>query len=135
MADNTTLLLTFTAISCYRSDCGITFALPEWMERSLRDSHDTFYCPHGHAQRFVAKSAAEREKQLREEAERKLVYANNRAERAVRRLSAKKGAMTRLKNRVAHGVCPCCHRTFPNLTAHMKGQHPAYVESAKRSRP
>lgn len=47
--------------------------------------------------------------------------------RAVERsLTAHKGHTTRLKNRIAAGVCPCCQRTFVNLARHMKGQHPNY---------
>ena len=43
-----------------------------------------------------------------------------------RKLSASKGQMTKLKNRVKNGVCPCCNRTFVNLLRHMKSKHPEY---------
>ena len=36
-----------------------------------------------------------------------------------------------VKARVAHGVCPCCNRTFKQLARHMKTKHPDYVEAAK----
>jgi hypothetical protein len=34
--------------------------------------------------------------------------------------------MTRIKKRVAAGVCPCCNRSFKDLARHMAGQHPDY---------
>lgn len=40
------------------------------------------------------------------------------------RRRAEKAAKTRLKNRAKAGVCPCCNRTFKQLAAHMKTQHP-----------
>lgn len=59
---------------------------------------------------------AEREKALRETAER-----SN---------AALRGVNGRLKKRAAHGVCPCCKRTFSALSAHMKSKHPDFVESS-----
>ena len=38
-----------------------------------------------------------------------------------------KAAKTRIKNRIAAGVCPCCNRTFQNLAKHMAGQHPDFT--------
>jgi hypothetical protein len=37
-------------------------------------------------------------------------------------------SVTKLKQRVANGVCPCCHRSFVNLHRHMAGQHPDYTK-------
>ena len=39
-----------------------------------------------------------------------------------------KAAKTRIKNRIAHGVCPCCQRTFENLARHMANKHPDYSD-------
>ena len=41
-----------------------------------------------------------------------------------------KGQVTRIKKRVANGVCPCCNRTFKDLAAHMSTQHPDYIEQS-----
>ena len=49
-----------------------------------------------------------------------------RHERTRRRLSATQGVVTRTKNRVARGVCPCCDRHFTNLQRHMQTKHPDY---------
>jgi hypothetical protein len=47
-----------------------------------------------------------------------------------RQLSAAKGRVTRIKNRVSHGVCPCCNRTFENLQRHMHSKHPTFTAEA-----
>ncbi len=33
-------------------------------------------------------------------------------------------AHRKMRTRVMNGVCPCCNRTFQNLMAHMKTEHP-----------
>ena len=70
-----------------------------------------------------AREAAERE---RNRAEREADRANRQRRRAI----ALKGVVTRTKRRIAHGVCPCCRRTFANVARHMTAKHPSYKESA-----
>lgn len=48
-------------------------------------------------------------------------------DRNERRRRATAGVLTKVKKRIAAGVCPCCRRTFQNLASHMKGQHPGYA--------
>ena len=47
-------------------------------------------------------------------------------EGAERRASAARGQVTKLKNRAAAGVCPCCNRQFQNLKNHMATKHPEF---------
>lgn len=44
-------------------------------------------------------------------------------------LRAEKGAKTKLKKRIADGMCPCCDRHFQNVHRHIKNQHPEYTEA------
>ena len=109
--------------------------MPAPSQRKMREPHQTFSCPAGHAQQSVVASDTEA---ARKDAEkyRKLWQDEQRYAAAVvaerndvrRKLSAAKGALTRTKKRVANGVCPCCNRTFQNLSRHMQGQHPGYEE-------
>jgi DNA repair exonuclease SbcCD ATPase subunit len=77
--------------------------------------------------------AARLKKEL--EAERKrLEFARNaervqreEAERLGHQLIAARGQMTKLRNRVGKGVCPCCNRSFENLKRHMVSKHPDYA--------
>ena len=118
---------------CYR--CGVSFAMPHTLrETCLKDHSKSFYCPNGHGQVFSGKTEAQK---LREELERtrdraaNLVAQRDQAQASAR---AQRGVATRarnerdrLKKRVANGVCPCCNRSFSNLTRHMQGQHPEYA--------
>jgi hypothetical protein len=70
------------------------------------------------------------------ERERKRVIATQELLRAEERShAATRGVVTRKKNeakklreRARAGVCPCCHRTFKQLAAHMANKHPDYAE-------
>lgn len=44
-----------------------------------------------------------------------------------RSAAAHKGHLTRVKNRIANGVCPCCNRSFTPLADHMASEHPDFV--------
>ena len=48
---------------------------------------------------------------------------------AEHRVRAEKGAKTKLKNRIANGVCPCCTRSFQNLQRHIETKHPEFKGS------
>ena len=121
------------------ADCSIDFGIGAEFMRRRREDHQNFYCPNGHANHYPAgTSEAEKEqKRLRAEldAARSLASRESRrrsdAEQAARRKDyearAAKGQLTKAKNRIAAGVCPCCNRTFQNLAKHMAGQHPDYA--------
>jgi phage/plasmid primase-like uncharacterized protein len=97
-----------------------------------------FYCSYGHPLVFMegesdldkmrrerdrlAQQLAQRDDRIREEREAR--------ETAERRAAAARGLVTKIKNRVGHGVCPCCNRTFSDLARHMAGKHPGYVAEA-----
>jgi hypothetical protein len=126
---------TITIISC--SSCGVPIALGQHHESSLRRNHKTFYCPNGHNQYFPAKSDVEKERERAELAEQRVARANTRAiqaqqeaENARRSAAAYKGQVTKLRKRVAAGICPVpgCRRTFQNVARHVEGQHATYLE-------
>lgn len=93
------------------------------------------YCPLGHVWIIAGEGEADR---LRRENERLTRVAEARAESvriaveqrdsARRRTAAAKGQLTKVKNRVANGVCPACRRHFANVQKHMDGQHPHYAQ-------
>lgn len=47
------------------------------------------------------------------------------------RRRATKGVLTRTKNRVAKGACPCCNRYFRDVHSHITSQHPEYSGEAE----
>lgn len=112
--------------------CGVPFAMTSDMERRRREDNKPFYCPNGHPQSYseneMAKLKKENERLQREKQweveQKKLAWEAH--ERARRSASAIKGALTRTRKRVGHGVCPKCTRTFQNLQRHMACKHPKY---------
>lgn len=124
------VIITLETTTCFRHDCGVVFGMEkEYYDGRVKD-HQTFYCPNGHGQHFVgrteldkAREALASERAFREAAER-------REQSTQLALRAEKGHVTRLKRRAAAGVCPCCHRSFDALRAHMRIKHPAFA--AKR---
>lgn len=135
----TTFTGVLVAMTCYRSDCAVTFGLERGHYNGLRESHEGFYCPHGHRQCFSGKTHAEKLADgLRArivDNEREIARERERAEMASRRaVSAEmarrvaKGQLNKIRKRVGSGVCPCCNRTVRQLADHMKSKHPDFAE-------
>lgn len=103
--------------------CGIEFAYPTDWEHQRRKDHAWFYCPNGHTQHFTAKSDAE----LLKEEQRRRASAEEDARVQAARAKQAELELQRLAKRAANGVCPCCNRSFVQLTRHMKSKHPDYV--------
>ncbi|MGI4789231.1 MAG: hypothetical protein ACRYFS_10335 [Janthinobacterium lividum] len=123
--------------SCAR--CGTVFGMTEELQNQFRKNKETFYCPVGHAQSYTRSEADNLKAQLKAKddellrTKRRLEWEETNANRlkenlshTERRLSATKGVLTRTKNRIANGVCPCCNRYFADLHKHMSGQHPDF---------
>lgn len=124
------LVVSFTALNC--GSCGAAFALPADELRRLRASGDFFWCPRGCHIKYSESTVAKLERQLAQAGER-IERERRETERwrenykhSERSAIATRGHLTRVKKRIAAGVCPCCQRTFENLARHMKGQHPDY---------
>jgi hypothetical protein len=118
--------------------CGVLFAMPATLQQAALDQRGPggrrFWCPNGHEQWYVGESEAQQQKRRAERVERALeasraygravqdqLDASTRSNRALRAVN------TRTRRRIARGVCPCCNRTFADLSAHMAGQHPDYA--------
>jgi len=114
--------------------CGCRHAIPAELSRAAdQDEDQNVYCPLGHV--WVSNVHEKREadrlreqlatEQRRRQAARDLLAAEERSHAATR------GHLTRTKKRVAHGVCPCCQRTFQQLSRHMANKHPEFVASTE----
>lgn len=108
----------FVTIECYK--CGVPFAMTNDLNnRCLRNHNRSFYCPNGHSQAYIGKT---KEQKLKERLEQEQSRSGKLEERA-NKIS---GNYTRMRKRVANGICPCCNRTFQNLLNHMKTKHPDF---------
>lgn len=132
---------TIAVTGCVRCKCD--WAIPEALYTAARASSSiTFYCPYGHPQVFregpteadVLRLERDRLKQkvVQVEDEKRIAWNTAKAREearsaAERRASAARGQATRLKNRAAAGLCPCCNRSFVNLQRHMATKHKSFV--------
>lgn len=120
-----------TVIKC--GACHVMFAVPSDMNRELVDAHDWFWCPRGCRIHFIGKSEAQKLREQLETARQSESWWRDRAARSDRRAdherrsaSAYKGHLTRMRHRVARGVCPAggCKRSFTDLHDHVATCHP-----------
>lgn len=123
-----------TRVSCW---CTVQFAIPtEYYRKCQESSRYSFHCPLGHGNVFSnteydkARRENERLKQREAMLNDQIAAERRRVADAERRVAANRGVITRMKNRVGRGVCPCCTRTFGNLAAHMATKHPDYTKEA-----
>ncbi len=119
-------------ITC--ASCSIDYGIGGDFQLRRREDHGTFYCPNGHEnwypqdnteQRAIKERDAARELAQRES--RRRAMAEQEARTAEYQRRAAKGQLTKLRKRIANGVCPCCNRSFQNVLAHMANQHPDFA--------
>jgi hypothetical protein len=117
---------TMEELSCW---CGIPFSAPASLYRAHheRKAPGHLYCPLGHQVVYGGETEAERERQRRIHAEASLAREQDRHESTRKSLAATKGHLTRIRNRVAHGVCPWCKRSVKQMRDHVATKHPEHV--------
>lgn len=126
----------YVEITCWK--CKTRYCLPRVLYTAAKASDDiSFHCPYGHSAHYP--SGPTDEDKLRQERDRlrqqlaqkddEISRQRDMREGVERRLSAAKGQVTKIKNRVGHGICPCCSRSFENLARHMASKHAGYAKS------
>lgn len=124
--------MTITMFLTDCANCGVVFAVTDTFDQKRRTDGQTFYCPNGHPLTY-GENDLDQERKARKRAEQR---ANDLArdrdslrwhlDHERKSKAAYKGQLTKVKNRVKNGVCPCCNRTFVNLQRHMQSQHPGW---------
>lgn len=124
----------FVSIRCWK--CDVEYGMNRRVYDQRNKDKGGFFCTNGHEAAFNESTAdklrRERDRLQQQLAEKDDEIARQRSlrETTERQLSATKGVVTRIKNRVGHGVCPCCTRTFENLARHMATKHADYAQQA-----
>lgn len=122
---------------CAQCKCDVW--IPDALYEAAKASEKvSFHCAYGHSLVFpkgeseTDKLRRERDRLAQRVAEKDDEIARQRKlrEGTEKRLSATRGVITRIKNRVGHGVCPCCNRTFGDLSRHMATKHPTFAAEA-----
>ena len=125
--------VTFTTFEC--GGCGVYYALTDDYVRRRREDHKGWVCPHGCHRAFNQDNDLETERKktasLRarlDQAEADARFARRQTLNEQRSAAAYKGHLTRIRKRIANGVCPCCRRNFTQVRRHIKAKHPELVE-------
>lgn len=117
--------------SCW---CGIHLAIPEDLYDFARRRGQGVHCPLGHTFVYGDSENVRLKRELEEERTRlirtraRLDQAQAETEHQRKRVQGYQGALVKTKKRAAAGVCPVsgCKRSFANVAAHVRSQHPDY---------
>lgn len=123
MSRSVDITVEITPMCC--GECGVWFGMDEVIRQRRLEDGKTWYCPNGHPRAFMdSELSKERKRAGRLAAQLDQERAAREAEE--RSHSATKGKLTKTRNRLSGGVCPCCNRTFVKLGQHMKTKHPEF---------
>lgn len=110
-------------------NCGIPFLMPAYLRDMLLTKRgEAFYCPKGHSQYYSGKSAEAKLKEQVEDLKKQHAKEYNDMQNKMLDAISEKLKVEKQLMRVHKGVCPCCNRTFTNLSRHMKTKHPEAVK-------
>lgn len=125
-----------TTVQMLCGECGIVFFVPDWFQRERLANGKDWYCPNGHCRIYKESEVARLKRTIQEkERETQTLKADLYRERDSREQADKKNERLWKKlRRVENGVCPECKRSFQDVQAHMKTQHPKGVSLHRKSR-
>lgn len=114
--------------------CSIHYAMDQALYSRCLTYGDTFYCPNGHPRVFIDPEVSKLKKE-NQSLKNRALWAEQDSHRHYEELAAVKkekavikGQLTKTRKRIANGVCPCCRRTFQNVSSHMTSKHPDFKE-------
>lgn len=119
------------------SCCNLPFMMTLSMYDERLRTKKTWYCPNcgssrvfnGETEESKLKKELAKEVQRKEAALRRANEARIEADKMRAKEEVQRKSKLRMKNRIKHGVCPCCNRTFKNLQNHMKSKHADFVSN------
>jgi len=124
------VLVTLAKFTC--GQCGGTYAISEKYRKEKWEKNGNWNCPYCQCNwGYFGKTQLEKANERTERAEREANTQRALKHDALNSVRSHKAAKTRLKNRIKNGVCPCCKRTFTNVSRHMKCKHPDYSKGGK----
>lgn len=114
--------------------CGILFYMTAALKKRLyANKGESFYCPVGHGQHYIGKTEEQKLRDQLQATKKETKWLNDRLrsemetrEHTERRLASVRGHLTRAKNRLVEGNCPCCDAHFADLETHIKAAHPDF---------
>lgn len=103
-------------------NCGVVFAMPDYLIEERKQTGKNFYCPAGHS--MVYHSEIERLKGELDKERKRREWSEAQARTAREEAEKERAALARLKRRANAGVCPHCHRTVKQMARHIETKHP-----------
>lgn len=138
LAENTRVTYSGDLTTTTCGECGGTYALAKRYVEKKRESGGYWTCPYckcswGYGRSENDRLKLEAENARNAAAAERARHDQTRAALEHERNSARtaRGHVTRIKNRIAAGVCPCCGRTFKDLARHMGTKHPDYSKAGQ----
>jgi hypothetical protein len=123
---------TLTLVEEICCSCFTHFAMDAALNRKLRESGGTFYCPSGHGQHYT-ETEVQKLKKKNQSLQNSLTWTEQacadqyqETQQIKKDRAVIKGQLTRTRKRIANGVCPCCYRTFQQLSRHIENKHPDF---------
>lgn len=112
--------------------CGGVYAISATFRQEKQEKGGGWTCPYCRCSwGYFGKTELDRAREKAERLERDAQQLREQRDAAHRQASAQRGVTTRIKNRVANGVCPCCKRSFVELARHMATKHPEYAPEGR----
>lgn len=106
--------------------CGVWFGVPTGYTENRRKDKERFFCPNGHGQSYT-ESEADKLRRERDRLKQQEAMLMDENARLLREREKAEAETRRLKRRVSAGSCPCCQRSFSNMSRHMKTKHPEFI--------
>lgn len=132
--NTTTEAINFTLETCCA--CAIPFFMPTYhYKRLLANKGETFYCPNGHPMSYTGLTEAQKLKQELDKLKEEKNKENEELQNRWLDVLGEKNKLEKQLKRVHRGVCPCCNRTFSDLSNHMKVKHPELIGGEKYVHP
>lgn len=124
------LTTTIELVELQCGTCGVYHAIPKAMLYTAIEEGGFWSCPNGHS-RGYREGRKEREavRRERDQLKQKVASLNDDIAALKKSRDAVKGEYTKVKKRVAAGVCPCCNRQFQDLHRHMQTKHADYGQN------
>ena len=133
--------LDFYVVNC--GCCGGVYAILERVRLQKEREGKSWTCPYcatgwgyqGNGTNAELKRQLKQAERDLQSQKKRTEWAKEEARHAESRRRGEKAAKTRIQNRIANGVCPCCQRSFKNLHRHMQNKHPDYSSVLDRPTP
>lgn len=106
--------------------CGVPFCISSTLRDAINRDNGVLFCPRGDRLGLGESDLSKLQKE-KESSERGLQAQVNKATHARlvaerERDKAKKEKLA-VERRIAHGICPCCNKTFADIANHMVTEH------------